>query len=694
MQNLVKKLIPFCLVGSLLLAGVPCHAAVSVAESSDSALVVIPSGSGIDASLIQERYNYDHSVPDKTRKSTGVLPAKYSLPKQGLDAVIKDQGNSGACWAYTTISGLESSVIRNTDGKDTPNYSVRHLAWFGTHLNKNGSGYGLPETSATDALLGGNLSKGISLLSSWEGACPDSEYPQNTKSYLIPQSNRYDSELHLQNADIFPAPLQANGTLDANAMDTIKEAVTQTSAVGVELYTDSNTDYGKTSLYSTQKTVNHTVSIVGWDDTYSKNNFSTPAPGNGAWLIHNNWGTSWGNNGYGYVSYYDASLMHYTSYLADITDKQGHFQYDNIYQYDALGLGDSAEYNPYNRSVSAANIFTANSAETLKAVSVTSSKPGSVVDVSVYLLDTAAANPESGKLVSSQKNTISYGGFHTVNLQTPVTLSAGQRFAVVESIREPNGMYYIPVEVVNLYENGRQQQIDTQGCVYREQMPIGCSFVQLGSESWIDLAKAKPDVYPFTGLQPGAATIKAYTESAVRTSSNLNIGTLYTTQVKQFTVTSDVAPTIHVSDNTAAAVTQVKSWNARTKQSVWIISHVTGANIQSHSGTLGIYATIHGTSRLLGDAKLQAAPYDSDTTMTLNKGVRQSYVTKVYAPRGAMVNFYSGSSGYVSTKLLSKVPLGGGAFYYFQTTTLHSGCTGLYLSINDNSFLLYKEVIQ
>lgn len=690
------KIIPLLLAAAMLTSSLPCYAAPILPESENSTSVILPTGTGMDAGFSQERYNFDtgqKAASSHLRKSS-YLPAQYSLPKQGLDTAVKDQGNSSACWAYTTLAGLESSVIRQTDKKLAPNFSARHLAWFGTHLNENGSGYGLPETSATDALLGGNLSKGLSLLASWQGACPDTEYPVNTGSNFISESGRYDSELHLQNADIFPAPLQASGTLDADALNTIKEAITQTSAVGVELHADPNADFRKTSLYSTQKAINHTVSIVGWDDSYSKNNFSTPAPGDGAWLVHNSWGASWGKDGYGYVSYYDDSLQDYTAYSADATDKQGRYRYDNIYQYDALGLGDTADYKSYDRPVSAANIFTADSDQTLKAVSVTSAKPGSVVDIAVYLLYDVAVSPDSGKLVFSQKSTISYGGFHTVDLQTPVQLSAGQRFAVVESIREPSGMYYIPVEVVNLYQNGQQRQIDTQGCLYREHLPTGCSFVQFGSDDWMDLAKAQPDVYPFTGSQPGAATIKAYTVSAVRTSSDLNADTLYTTQVKQVTVTSDTAPTVHVSDSTAAAVTQVKAWDEQTKKSVWSISQVNGAKLQAHSGTLGIYATVHGTSTLLGDAKMQAAPYESDTTATLHKKAGQSYVTKIYAPRGAKVNFYPGSAGYVSTKLLSKVSLGGGAFYYFQTTALRPGCTGLYLSINEDSFSLYKESIQ
>ena len=53
---------------------------------------------------------------------------------------------------------------------------------------------------------------------------------------------------------------------------------------------------------------NHAVTIVGWDDNYSKDNFLITPPGDGAWIVKNSWVSEWGDNGYMYVSYYDGSL--------------------------------------------------------------------------------------------------------------------------------------------------------------------------------------------------------------------------------------------------------------------------------------------------------------------------------------------------------------------------------------------------
>ncbi|MBO4548833.1 MAG: Ig-like domain-containing protein, partial [Abditibacteriota bacterium] len=61
----------------------------------------------------------------------------------------------------------------------------------------------------------------------------------------------------------------------------------------------------------------HIVSLVGWDDNFSADNFVTPAPGNGAFLVRNSWGTGWGDGGYFWLSYYNPNTSDFVS-LYDI----------------------------------------------------------------------------------------------------------------------------------------------------------------------------------------------------------------------------------------------------------------------------------------------------------------------------------------------------------------------------------------
>ena len=92
----------------------------------------------------------------------------------------------------------------------------------------------------------------------------------------------------------------------------------------------------------TTTSTNHEVTIVGWDDNYAATNFHGAAgapPGNGAFIVKNSWGTSFGDRGYFYLSYYDTSIQDVTAFTAEPTSN-----YAAEYQYDPLGWVDNMGY--------------------------------------------------------------------------------------------------------------------------------------------------------------------------------------------------------------------------------------------------------------------------------------------------------------------------------------------------------------
>jgi C1A family cysteine protease len=52
------------------------------------------------------------------------------------------------------------------------------------------------------------------------------------------------------------------------------------------------------------------VLIVGWDDAFPASSFRSGhrPPGDGAFLIKNSWGADWGDKGFAWVSYHDATI--------------------------------------------------------------------------------------------------------------------------------------------------------------------------------------------------------------------------------------------------------------------------------------------------------------------------------------------------------------------------------------------------
>lgn len=128
--------------------------------------------------------------------------------------------------------------------------------------------------------------------------------------------------------------------------------------------------------------------------------------------------------------------------------------YDITMQYDLLGLS-----SPYSDPLLSeeeflgANVFTAEEDMALKAVSANSNTGDSDVEISVYLLDDDAKDPDDGTFVAQKSSVLSGVGYHRISLDSPVNIRKGQRFAAVESLQETydaNGsqddVWTIPIE--------------------------------------------------------------------------------------------------------------------------------------------------------------------------------------------------------------------------------------------------------
>ena len=116
-----------------------------------------------------------------------------------------------------------------------------------------------------------------------------------------------------------------------NLIPTIKQAIYDHGAVFSNMYYD--TPYynaaNKTYYYNgASPATNHAILLVGWDDAKST------AGGTGAWIVKNSWGTTWGENGYFYISYNDTRVNTDPAYWPNSINYNPNA---TIYGYDTLG---------------------------------------------------------------------------------------------------------------------------------------------------------------------------------------------------------------------------------------------------------------------------------------------------------------------------------------------------------------------
>jgi len=492
------------------------------------------------------------------------LPSTYDLRLLGRVTPVKDQNILGTCWDFATLGSLESSLLPY----ESWNFSENNL--------KNILSYSYPEGFDRTFTGGGDWLAALAYLTRYSGPVLALNDPYNITSDYSPPG--LTPVKHVQDTVIIPP--RANSTDNAQ----YKLAIMKYGAVVAQMciYGDYYNASSYAYYFNDSESINHDICLVGWDDNYDRNNFLTPPPGDGAFIVRNSWGSDWGDGGYFYISYYDTRLA--TQGGCVFSNTENTTNYNQVYQYDPYGLVNITGFTCQTAWFS--NVFTANTTNPLKATSFYSLAPNSTYNVSVYL-NPENANPSSGILAYWIDGVIDTPGYKTIPFVNYIPLKLGQVFSIVVKITSPGILSPVAYEYPLMNYSSRATG------------NFGEGFISSDGATWLDMASV---------IGNASVCLKAFTVSAAglvlsqeTDNPNPQLGDTIQLTIKLFNQGPDTASGVTVNDKLPSGLSFFSYWASMgtydPASGWWIIGDILPNQtailiIKSLASQLGVYTNL------------------------------------------------------------------------------------------------------
>jgi len=546
--------------------------------------------------FVEVPYVYKADVNNNLPSAFGLDKAtftdsSYNTSTKDYISSVKDQGHLGVCWTFSALGAFESSLLKEnnitTPAAATYDFSENHMRY--ALSSDGGNTLGFDRTNYD----GGNFSMALAYLTrgKMNGVVNESDdpYPTKANTYLdSAKAKRTLTDISGKAVqDYYPTQVIRLGDLPSSATTTekdsrkaeIKNLIMEYGSVTLSYdsetsYYNQYTDGGGITTeayydpYAVTGNTNHAVSIVGWDDNYTVNHFSdgyTKPAHPGAFLVKNNWGQAWGQNGYFYISYEDPNAFSGINAFKEINNRDF---FKNVYEYDTFGESATAGY-PGDYDQYYANVFnTKNSGlEKLSAISTYCNYPNSYIKLYVSI--------DGGTTFIEQKAGAGYtedaskgykiddAGYYTFILDKPVKLDC-DKFAVAIEVQQAANDHLIPLEDNTAYTLSSKAVVEKGTTGDRMGSYIGDSLASLKSNinstatyALNTCVKAfTEDITALAGAITAANTNKMTATVSTNGSDVLPANKWVTTAVMT-AYTNSIAAAQAVADNASATQTEV-----------------------------------------------------------------------------------------------------------------------------------------
>lgn len=405
----------------------------------------------------------------------------YDSRNENIVTPVRNQNPYGSCWAHAAIAGSEINAIKKGlyTNPATMDLSETHLAYFTYNAVTDPLGL-----SAGDALIpnyesepilfyrnylsyGGSANYGASSLMNWLGPVEESVAP-------YPSGNNTIADIDEKYAYGYDAyHLRGFYKAAMSDIDAVKRLIVDYGAVA-SAYKHNVAYYTEDCSYFYSETgtgTNHAITIVGWDDHYSKDRFEgvlgeKPSK-DGAWIVKNSYGDDWGNqNGYFYLSYYEGTLFNTATAVAYDVDSKDN--YDNNYHYDGAPSSGNTSWTVETEYFT---VFTASAyrKERVKAVAVNFAQTGTPYTLNIYKNTVAPGSTgitSMGEKVYSCSGTVDFAGYYTFDIpeEYQFNVKEGESYAVSVVLPARYKMAYVDSKALNSYTFVNQV---SNACYYR-----------------------------------------------------------------------------------------------------------------------------------------------------------------------------------------------------------------------------------
>ena len=418
----------------------------------------------------------------------GPYPSSFDLRDEGRVSPVRQQDNFSTCWIQSAMASLESSLLPGKAYDFSENNLANHMASTLVY-----EGHGDNRLAAA-------------YFTRWDGPVLERSdpYPRKGRSPegLLPA-------VHVRDILFLP---DRTGPLDNDAL---KWAVATVGGASCAMTFDpARLDVTTWGYRSTEPGLflNHYVTVVGWDDDFPATSFLTEAPGDGAFLVKNSWGTDWGDHGYFWLSYYDANFGQDMAVFGAAGDPD---EYDAIYQHDPLGWSDSvAAGDAASDSAWFAARYRAVGTGVVRAVGFYAPVAGSTFEVRVAssVEGVASAPPAAG-------GSAPVAGYHTVDLTAPAPVADGEVFVVAVRLVTPGCFAPVALErtsrLITPVSAPGQSYLSADGLQWKDLTSLpGLGKADVCLKAFVD-AEGDADLLP-PGVEVSATAVRRGATARVR----------------------------------------------------------------------------------------------------------------------------------------------------------------------------------